>query len=75
MWVDDGRRPDAPTVRGPIDRPGWDELSVVGHDRVYVDGSAHLAGSTSRLVDAVERLAALRHPETFGTVPSDVLTS
>jgi iron complex transport system substrate-binding protein len=57
------------------DRPGWAELSAVRNDRVYVlDGSAYLTRWTPRLVDAVERLAALCHPETCGPPPADVVT-
>lgn len=56
-------------------RPGWDELSAVQHDRVFVlDGSAYLTRWTPRLVDAAERLAALLHPTTVGDPPADVVS-
>lgn len=57
------------------DRPGWSELSAVRTGRVHVlDGSAYLTRWTPRLVDAVERLAALCHPAAFGPPPADVVT-
>ncbi|MFP8953284.1 ABC transporter substrate-binding protein [Natrialbaceae archaeon A-arb3/5] len=56
------------------DRPGWDELTAVREDRVFVlDGSAYLTRWTPRLVDAVERLAPLCHPDAFGSPPDDVV--
>ncbi|RQH00980.1 ABC transporter substrate-binding protein [Natrarchaeobius oligotrophus] len=55
------------------DRPGWDEIAAVRDDRVFVlDGSAYLTRWTPRLVDAVERLAALCHPQAF-ELPADVV--
>ncbi len=57
------------------DRPGWTSLSAVRDDRVHVlDGSAYLTRWTPRLVDAIERLAALCHPESCGPAPADVVT-
>lgn len=57
------------------DRPGWGELTAVRSDRVHLlDGSAYLTRWTPRLVEAVERLAALCHPGTFGPPPDDVVT-
>ncbi|MFC7073932.1 ABC transporter substrate-binding protein [Halovenus rubra] len=45
----------------------WHELQAVKEERVYaLDGSAYLTRWTPRLVDAVEHLAAVFHPETFG---------
>ena len=70
---------DADRTRRQFDelahRPGWDSLAAVRKDRVYIlDGSAYLTRWTPRLVDAVERLAALCHPETCGPAPDDVVT-
>lgn len=57
------------------DRPGWADLTAVREDRVYVlDGSAYLTRWTPRLVDAAERLAALCHPDTFGSLPESIRT-
>ncbi|MEY7849336.1 ABC transporter substrate-binding protein [Natrarchaeobius sp. A-rgal3] len=56
------------------DRPGWDDLTAVREDRAFVlDGSAYLTRWTPRLVDAAERLAALCHPDEFGSTPEDVV--
>lgn len=56
------------------DRSEWDSLSAVRNDRVYIlDGGAYLTRWTPRLVDAVERLAALCHPEACGPAPADVV--
>lgn len=55
------------------DRPGWDDVTAVREDRVFVlDGGAYLTRWTPRLVGAVERLAALCHPDEFGAPPADV---
>lgn len=49
------------------DRPGWEKLAAVQHGHVYgLDGSAYLTRWTPRLVTAVEHLARICHPETFG---------
>lgn len=57
------------------DRPGWTELAAVQAGRVHIlDGSAYLTRWTPRLVDAVERLAALCHPAAMGPPPADVVT-
>ncbi len=56
------------------DRPGWDEIAAVERDRVFVlDGSAYLTRWTPRIVDAIERLAPLCHPETFDPPAADVV--
>lgn len=56
------------------DRPGWDDLSAVQNDRVFIlDGSAYLTRWTPRLVDAVERLAPLCHPKAFESPAADVV--
>ncbi|SDJ50843.1 iron complex transport system substrate-binding protein [Halovenus aranensis] len=50
------------------DRPGWDEITAVQTGQVYaLDGSAYLTRWTPRIVDAVEHLARICHPETFGS--------
>jgi iron complex transport system substrate-binding protein len=55
-------------------REGWDEVSAVRTEDVYaMDGASYLTRWTPRLVDALERLARLLHPETFGEVPGDVV--
>jgi iron complex transport system substrate-binding protein len=44
--------------------PGWTDLPAVGEGRVFcVDGSAYYSRSGPRLVDGIEILAGLVHPE------------
>ncbi len=51
--------------------PGWSDLPAVKRGRVYaVDGSAYFNRSGPRLVDGLELLAKLLHPELFpGAIP------
>jgi iron complex transport system substrate-binding protein len=45
-------------------RPGWDDLPAVRAGRVFVaDGSAYFSRPGPRLVDSLELLAAIVHPE------------
>ena len=47
-------------------KPGWEELSAVKNRRVYaVDGNSYFARPGLRLVEGVELLAHLIHPELF----------
>jgi iron complex transport system substrate-binding protein len=47
--------------------PGFAELSAVRHERVFIlDGNAHLNRSGPRLVESLELVASLIHPELFG---------
>jgi iron complex transport system substrate-binding protein len=47
-------------------RPGWSGLKAVKNKRVYaVDGNSYFARPALRLVDGVELLAHLIHPEIF----------
>jgi iron complex transport system substrate-binding protein len=49
-------------------RPGWDDLAAVRAGRVYAFGKApSLLHPGPTLYDAVEKLAALLHPDLFGT--------
>lgn len=61
---------EAPLLRGLA---GWDNLPAVRAGRVYaVDGSAYFNRPGPRLVDGIEILAALFHPEIFpGDLPPD----
>ena len=48
------------------DLPGWNQLPAVGADRVFaVDGNAYFSRSGPRLVDGLEILAQIVHPEIF----------
>jgi iron complex transport system substrate-binding protein len=47
-------------------QPGWDHLPAVQHGRVYVvDGSAYFSRPGPRIVDSLEILAEMIHPELF----------
>jgi iron complex transport system substrate-binding protein len=47
-------------------KPGWEGLSAVRHGRVFaVDGNAYFNRSGPRLVDSLEILAHLIHPQVF----------
>ncbi len=49
--------------------PGWSDLSAVRGGRVWaVDANSHFSRPAPRLVDGVEILARLLHPEVFGTL-------
>jgi iron complex transport system substrate-binding protein len=54
-------------------RPGWSGLPAVREGKVYaVDANAYFARPGPRLVEGVELLAHLVHPEHFGwTGPAD----
>ncbi|HET6386724.1 MAG TPA: cobalamin-binding protein [Armatimonadota bacterium] len=54
---------DLPILRS---QPGWNELPAVRTGRVYgVDGSAYFSRPGPRVVDGLEILASLIHPELF----------
>jgi len=56
------------------DRDGFDDLSAVQTDRAYVmDGHHFVNRSGPRLVDTVEYLAALLHPDLFDAPPRDAV--
>ncbi len=47
-------------------RPGWDELPAVRNGRVYhAEGPSYFNGAGPRLIDGVEILAEILHPEVF----------
>ena len=51
-------------------QPHWSQLSAVKAGRVYaVDGNAYFNRSGPRIVDSLEILAGLVHPEIFGWPP------
>lgn len=56
-------REDIPLLEA---QPGWDDLPAVRNGRVHVvDGSAYFSRPGPRLVDSLEMLARLVHPELF----------
>ncbi len=56
------------------ERPGFDDLSAVRDGRAFVmDGHHYVNRSGPRLVDTLEFLAALVHPELFDAPPRDAV--
>jgi len=56
------------------ERPGFDDLTAVREGRTYVvDGHHYVNRSGPRLVDTLEFLAALVHPDLFETPPRDAV--
>ncbi|MFB6131206.1 MAG: ABC transporter substrate-binding protein [Salinigranum sp.] len=55
------------------DRDGWDALSAVRNGRAYaMEGDAYVNCPGPRLVDTLEHLAGLVHPDSFDRPPADV---
>src|SRR5699024_10426532 len=55
------------------ERDGWDELTAVQENRAYaLDGHQFMNRPGPRLVDSLEHLAGLIHPDLFDAPPSDV---
>jgi iron complex transport system substrate-binding protein len=53
-------------------RTGWDTLSAVRNRDVFVvDGSSYFNRPGPRLIDGVEILASILHPEAFSRAPGD----
>lgn len=60
-------RRDLPMLRA---KPGFDSLPAVRNDEVWlVDGSAYFSRPGPRIVDSLELLAPLVHPELWETMP------
>jgi len=62
---------DAPLLR---ERPGWVSIPAVQNGEVWaVDGSAYFSRPGPRIVDSLELLASMLHPEEFpATLPPHV---
>jgi len=57
------------------DRDGWDEVTAVREGRAYaMDGNHYVNRPGPRLVDTLEHLAGLLHPDLFESPPADVAT-
>jgi iron complex transport system substrate-binding protein len=55
------------------DRPGWADLAAVGADRAWaMDGHHYVNRPGPRLVETLEHLAGLLHPDRFDAPPDDV---
>ena len=60
----------------PAALDGWEELSAVKNDRVWaVDANSYFSRPAPRLVDGVEILARILHPEAFSGEPEAVRAS
>ena len=46
-------------------RSGWSAISAVQHNRIYLIGADYTEQQSPRLVDGLEQLAKLLHPEAF----------
>jgi len=54
-------------------KPGWDDLPAVRHNQIFaMDASAYTSRSGPRLVQGLEIIAEILHPELFsGYIPAD----
>jgi iron complex transport system substrate-binding protein len=69
-----GFKTEAATAQAALlkSRPGWNDLPAVKAHRVYaVDANAYFARPGPRLVDGVELIAHLVHPELFSWTGAD----
>jgi iron complex transport system substrate-binding protein len=58
------------------ERVGWDDLTAVRNGRAYaMDGHHYLNRPGPRLVDSLEHLAGLIHPDLFDAPPESVATA
>jgi len=58
------------------DRPGWGDVTAVADGRaVAMDGHHFVNRPGPRLVETLEHLASVLHPEAFGEPPADVVQS
>jgi iron complex transport system substrate-binding protein len=58
------------------ERSGWTDVAAVADDRaVAMDGNHYVNRPGPRLVDTLEHLASVLHPEVFGAPPADVVRS
>lgn len=53
------------TVESVMQRPGWSQISAVKNNRVFAFDDDIVNRPTARIVDAIEQLARLIHPEDF----------
>jgi iron complex transport system substrate-binding protein len=54
------------TVESVENRPGWDSITAVQNDALYEINADIISRSGPRLVDALELIAQMVHPEIFG---------
>jgi iron complex transport system substrate-binding protein len=53
------------TIENVMQRPGWSAINAVKNDRVFAFDDNIVSRPTARIVDAVEMLARIIHPEVF----------
>ncbi len=54
------------TIEAVKDRPGWNIITAVKNDALYEINADIISRSGPRLVDALEVIAKMVHPEIFG---------
>jgi iron complex transport system substrate-binding protein len=54
------------TIEAVKDRPGWDTINAVKNNALYEINADIISRSGPRLVDALEAIAKMVHPEIFG---------
>jgi len=54
------------TIEAVGSRPGWDSITAVENDNLYEINADIISRSGPRLVDALEQIAKMVHPEIFG---------
>jgi iron complex transport system substrate-binding protein len=54
------------TIEAVKDRPGWDSITAVKNNALYEINADIISRSGPRLVDALEDIAKMVHPEIFG---------
>ena len=54
------------TIQAVKERPGWDSITAVQNDAIYEINADIVSRTGPRLVDALEAIAKMVHPEIFG---------
>ncbi len=54
------------TIEAIKERPGWDQITAVKNDAIYEIDADIISRTGPRLVDALEAIAKMVHPEIFG---------
>ena len=54
------------TIEVVAERPGWSSIDAVQNDALYEINADIISRTGPRLVDALEALAKMVHPEIFG---------
>jgi iron complex transport system substrate-binding protein len=53
------------TIESVMQRAGWSAINAVRNKRVFIFDDNIVSRPTARIVDAIEMLARIRHPEVF----------